>query len=283
MVEEYVRGFNIHRIEIAILLESNHSYSLSMQISLTEQADRLIEKMLALGYKDPIAVVERALERMVESELSVSNIKTELLFNYYEQRQNQLKDYKNLRLETFQRIGRNIVNFQKIEAALKVLSVLINIQAHPGAYEKYVEEKLKLTEKQTLGTIAPKVLNRLYGLHADGDEIKSEDLEGESISISYCILMGSDELIRRREHLSKLIKERNMLVHKELSEFDFSSSEGCYCLIKTLDEQNIRILQQLDEFKWVFESFGEAITILGSFFNSDEFSKINSMDPNTSD
>ena len=254
-----------------------------MQISLTEHADRLIEQMIALGYKDPIAVVERALERMAESELSVGNIKTELLPAYYEQRQNQLKDYKNLRLEAFQRIGRNIINFQRVEAALKFLSVIIDVQAHPETFEKVLEEKLKLTEKQTLGMIAPKVVDRLYGLHdtdkddedgTDEDEIGGEDV---TISIKIYMLMSSDSLKRRKDHLSKLIKERNNLVHKELSELDFSSISSCYCLIETLDEQNIRILQQLDEFKWIFESLSE----LRNFVTTDEFSRTYSMNLDT--
>jgi Arc/MetJ-type ribon-helix-helix transcriptional regulator len=41
-----------------------------MQISLTQHSDRLIERMMALGYGDPSAVIEAALERMVAVELS---------------------------------------------------------------------------------------------------------------------------------------------------------------------------------------------------------------------
>ena len=251
-----------------------------MQISLTEHADRLIEQMIALGYKDPIAVVERALERMAESELSVGNIKTELLPAYYEQRQNQLKDYKNLRLEAFQRIGRNIINFQRVEAALKFLSVIIDVQAHPETFAKAFEEKLKLTEKQTLGMIAPKVVDRLYSSHdTDKDHTDEDEIKGEGVTISIKIymLMSLDSLKRRKDHLSKLIKERNNLVHKELSELDFSSISSCYCLIETLDEQNIRILQQLDEFKWIFESLSE----LRNFVTTDEFSRTYSMNLDT--
>ncbi len=40
-----------------------------MQISLTQNADRLLERIMTLGYTDPADVIEVALERLV-SELS---------------------------------------------------------------------------------------------------------------------------------------------------------------------------------------------------------------------
>ncbi len=40
-----------------------------MQISLTQNADRLLERMMTLGYTDPVDIIEIALERMM-SELS---------------------------------------------------------------------------------------------------------------------------------------------------------------------------------------------------------------------
>lgn len=40
-----------------------------MQISLTQNADRLLERIMTLGYTDPADVIEVALERMM-SELS---------------------------------------------------------------------------------------------------------------------------------------------------------------------------------------------------------------------
>jgi methanogenic corrinoid protein MtbC1 len=40
-----------------------------MQISLTQNADRLLERMMTLGYTDPADIIEVALERMM-SEIS---------------------------------------------------------------------------------------------------------------------------------------------------------------------------------------------------------------------
>lgn len=40
-----------------------------MQVSLTLYADRLLQQMMLLGYRDPAQAIEVALERMVQSEI----------------------------------------------------------------------------------------------------------------------------------------------------------------------------------------------------------------------
>jgi uncharacterized protein YoaH (UPF0181 family) len=41
-----------------------------MQISLTTDADRRIQRLMALGYSSPSSIIEVALERMEQAELS---------------------------------------------------------------------------------------------------------------------------------------------------------------------------------------------------------------------
>ncbi|WP_309738610.1 hypothetical protein [Chamaesiphon sp. OTE_20_metabat_361] len=41
-----------------------------MQVSLTLYADQLLQRMMSLGYRDPVQAIEIALERMVESEMN---------------------------------------------------------------------------------------------------------------------------------------------------------------------------------------------------------------------
>jgi hypothetical protein len=40
-----------------------------MQVSLTLYADQLLQRMMSLGYQDPVQVIEVALARMVQSEI----------------------------------------------------------------------------------------------------------------------------------------------------------------------------------------------------------------------
>lgn len=41
-----------------------------MQVSLTSASNKIIEQMMALGYEDPAALIEAALERMAYEEMT---------------------------------------------------------------------------------------------------------------------------------------------------------------------------------------------------------------------
>ena len=66
-----VKGREIEQnfTKIAKIIKQVQSRQPPMQISLTQNADRLLERMMTLGYTDPADIIEVALERMV-SELS---------------------------------------------------------------------------------------------------------------------------------------------------------------------------------------------------------------------
>lgn len=40
-----------------------------MQVPLTLYADQLLQRMMTLGYRDPVQAIESALERMIQSEI----------------------------------------------------------------------------------------------------------------------------------------------------------------------------------------------------------------------
>jgi hypothetical protein len=50
-----------------------------MQVSLSPTADKLITQIMSLGFNDPVAVIEIALERMAQEELAGSEESSELL------------------------------------------------------------------------------------------------------------------------------------------------------------------------------------------------------------
>lgn len=50
-----------------------------MQVSLTSASNRIIEQMMALGYSDPAALIEAALERMAHQEMVEPEESTEYI------------------------------------------------------------------------------------------------------------------------------------------------------------------------------------------------------------
>lgn len=62
-----------------------------------------------------------------------------------------------------------------------------------------------------------------------------------------------------------------LLIHKDLAGFDDNSARSCRHLIGILDPQNTRILQQLDELKWLIDAMKEHLGELQSWLVSDDF------------
>ena len=63
--------------------------------------------------------------------------------------------------------------------------------------------------------------------------------------------------------LSKIVTERNKLIHQDLIYLDGTSIEDYQELIRVLDEQNPRLLSQLEELGWMMRLLQD--TLLQSF------------------
>lgn len=68
----------------------------------------------------------------------------------------------DLRDEALRKVGRNIVNLQKMERALKLLIVLSDLQGPMPELKGVYEKRLADVEKLTMGPLANKVVDILY-------------------------------------------------------------------------------------------------------------------------
>jgi hypothetical protein len=93
-----------------------------------------------------------------------------------------------------------------------------------------------------------------------GDANQSEpkpNFSGAEISLSFKVTYDPDFLEIQKRTLASIVNERNNLIHQKLASFDTSSVEDCHNLIILLDEQNPRLLAQLEEMKWIIKSLRE--------------------------
>lgn len=181
----------------------------------------------------------------------------------------QPDDIVTLRNEALRKIGRNVVNFQKIEACLKFLITISNVQGTSKDLTARHTKKAASIRKKSMGDLAGKFHKNLYrdGIKSE----KPEDLVDIWISSSIKVEADAKTIKEQKRALSNLVTERNSLIHKDLAGFDHNSAESCRHLISILDPQNKRILQQLDELKWLIDAFKEHVGDLRSWVDSDEF------------
>jgi hypothetical protein len=140
-------------------------------------------------------------------------------------------------------IGRNLVNFQKLEHCLKALVRTESLAGPLSTLKGKVAVRVSKTSQYTLGKAVQEWL-RISTPHQTANP-QTQDLFEPWISVSLQLPIDSEGLASHSKALEALASERNDLVHLKLAHFNFESEADCKDLAAVLDRQNERILEQL--------------------------------------
>jgi hypothetical protein len=179
-------------------------------------------------------------------------------------------DIETVRAEALRKLGRNIVNFSKIEAVLKYL---LSISQFEGT-EETIPEQLRRNQarlhKQTLGKLVQEFhKNVIVDVSQAEITTDSSDLE---IAFYFKVTCNNTAFLKSQKRaLSDIVVERNKLIHQDLALLDTSCVEDYQKLISLLDEQNPRLLAHLEELGWIIEAVGNGWKTFGDLFKSPEF------------
>lgn len=147
---------------------------------------------------------------------------------------------KELRDVAFRKIGRNLVNFQQFERALKLIIVRSDVRGYASEMAEILRDKDKHIDRKPLGWLVQGFLKTLYSNHTSHDG-PAHELDEVWMSVSLRIKSSKNLMRDRRRQFRELVKERNLLVHRLLANFDPDSVESCEKLIRLLDEQTDRL------------------------------------------
>jgi len=147
---------------------------------------------------------------------------------------NELRDI------VFWKIGRNLVNFQRFELALKFIIVKSDLRGYPSELAKIQRDKAKDTDRKPLGWLVQDFFKTVYSKDSPNND---EFHERDEVWMSFSLRIESDQdsLRKLRRELREVVRERNLLIHRLLANYDPDSVESCKKLISLLDEQNNRL------------------------------------------
>jgi len=182
---------------------------------------------------------------------------------------NESVDIEVLRDEALRKLGRNIVNLAKIEAAFKHLLSVSQLEGTEKTISDQLGKNQTRLEKKTLGNLVGEFKKNILG-DANQSEPKP-NFSGAEISFSFKVTYDPDFLEIQKRTLASIVNERNNLIHQKLASFDTSSVEDCHNLIILLDEQNPRLLAQLEEMKWLIKSLRELLKAFEDLSKSPDF------------
>lgn len=178
-------------------------------------------------------------------------------------------DIETIRTEALRKLGRNIVNFSKIEGLLKHLLPMAKIDENiEKLSDKLFIDREKIN-KQTLGSLV-----RDFHKNVLRDAIQANPLEDDPkrISILFNISYSNQEFLEmKKQKFLDVVAERNKLIHQDLANLDTSSTEDYRKLIIYLDEQNPQLLNHLAELAEIINLFNDMLkTCLEEFVVSQE-------------
>jgi hypothetical protein len=108
-----------------------------------------------------------------------------------------------------------------------------------------------------------------------GDASQSEptpDFSEAGISLSFKVTYDNPNFFKvEKRKLASIVAERNKLIHQNLAFLDTSSVEDYHNLITLLDEQNPRLLAQLEELKGMIEFLRESLEAFKDLSKSPDF------------
>ena len=220
-----------------------------LQDYLDEMWDRQIEADLASGKLDRLSA-------QAEEDIATNNVRDLDLPLIMD----EPIDIEVVRTEALRKLGRNIVNFSKIEGTLKYLLSVTQIEGLSTSTRNQLVDNYESFRKDTLGRL-------VWKLH---DTVLVDDSQSKPqlFKVTYS---DSDFLNAQKQALSDIVLERNKLIHQDLALLNTSSIEDYYKLISLLDEQNPRLLAHLEELGWMLTSFIEGIKDLQEFIKSPDF------------
>jgi hypothetical protein len=166
-------------------------------------------------------------------------------------------DIETVRTEALRKLGRNIVNFSKIEAVLKYL---LSVSQFEGTKETSPEQFYKnhvSRRKETLGKLVQEFHKNVL---VDSSQVEATTASSNSeFSVSFRVTYNDPNFLKSQKRaLSDIVVERNKLIHQDLALIDTSCVEDYRKLISLLDEQNPRLLAHLEELGWMIKAMGNS-------------------------
>lgn len=179
-------------------------------------------------------------------------------------------EQKRHREEALRRIGRNVVNFQRLEASLRQLIPSLSLAGPLSSLGNIRASREKELKKKSLGDLASRFQTEVFG----ADQSSSEPIQTE-ITIAHSFRFEEDSVwaSERVKNLAKLVRERNRLMHSDLVHIDLESITECESLSARLDEQNQRVCEQIYFVNSLRKAQAEAISVFSQFITSEEFLK----------
>ncbi len=185
-------------------------------------------------------------------------------------------DLIKLQDKVFGKVGRNLLNFPKIELMLKYLITNERMSGYMSEFKVNQERRAAAIHKQTMGQLVGQFLENTF---KEPEESCQTPIEAKELhfSFSFTVETNSDFCENKRQGLKSLVNDRNDFIHHLLPRFNPNSVESCLEIEQYLDQLREKLVPEYDHLKSLIENFEEGKKLHIDFLNSEEVIKQNEL------
>lgn len=178
-------------------------------------------------------------------------------------------EYQEILTTTLRKIGRNLLNYQLVERLWKSHVKIADVTVVYGTGVIEIEKGNASNRNIPMGWLAETHTKSLFSPNQDAD---AED-DQKNFSIKTSLRIDGDGGLNesRRKQVIKIVQERNTLVHLISEKYDIMSKDGCLDMSIKLDEENLRILEEVNFLKGISSAYQECFLEVKKYIESDEF------------
>ena len=178
-------------------------------------------------------------------------------------------DLTKIQNQVMQKIGRNLLNFQRIEHMLKLLISNSRVSGTMSTLENNHKKQTEAAHKQTMGNLVGQFVNNTFS-EVDGSSEPAIEPTEAHISISFTVEADTNFYESKKHSLKILVDDRNDLIHHLVPKLNLNSIENCLEMEKYLDQQRERLIPEFNYIQGLLKDFAEAMKFQAYYFNSEE-------------
>jgi hypothetical protein len=144
-----------------------------------------------------------------------------------------------------QKVGRNLLLFQKLEYTLKMMVAMADLSGYASDFENIKERRKAWAMGKTLGQIVGEHFESFNPADEEKPEPSPRRME-PYFSVRHTTQCDEASLDKRKSVLAGFVKERNELVHHLLATYRLNEEESRRQLAVMLDGQHQRLQEEVD-------------------------------------
>lgn len=170
--------------------------------------------------------------------------------------------------EVLRRIGRNVVNFQMVEAMLKHLTANASVHGPASQLEERMEAQRTAVHRKTMGELAGKMVTHV--LQAPPEHQTPDEITEPWIGFHFTIETDAQFIDQHDQEMRALVDARNDLIHHFLPRWHSAVDGDAETALAYLDAQRDETFRMMDRLKGWVKALDEGRRQIATFWASPE-------------